>query len=301
MTFQPPLYDINNFASWKSFLDEHGYVVLQNILNKEEVKMGLELFKKDMSQISSNFNLDDPSTFQIENTPLMFSKGMAVYNGWGQSDFMWHLRTKPQIKRIYEQIYQTDDLVVSLDGFSLFVSPKQKSPSWLHIDQNPKNKIYSIQGSYNYLPVTELDAGFTLIPKSHLTFKPEVEHQKDWIMVDNKKYKSEAKKLLIPENCFTLWNSKLIHANQGLKKKHNHLNRLTCYLTYLPSKLRSDIIREKRKNAYLQGETTSHWSHKCEVKKYPWGFGPRYESRGFQKIEVTLENGNIPRGRLELL
>ena len=190
MTFQPPLYDINNFASWKSFLDEHGYVVLQNILNKEEVKMGLELFKKDMSQISSNFNLDDPSTFQIENTPLMFSKGMAVYNGWGQSDFMWHLRTKPQIKRIYEQIYQTDDLVVSLDGFSL-VSPKQKSPSWLHIDQNPKNKIYSIQGSYNYLPVTELDAGFTLIPKSHLTFKPEVEHQKDWIMVDNKKYKSE--------------------------------------------------------------------------------------------------------------
>lgn len=301
MTLQPRLHNIDDTESWKQYLDTHGFVVIQDILTREEMTQGLDLFKQDMNQISPTFKLEDPSTFCIENTPLMFGKGMAVYNGWGQSDFMWHVRTNPKIKSIYQKIYDTDDLVVSLDGFSLFVSNKQKSPSWLHIDQNPKNKIYSVQGSYNYLPVTESDAGFVVIPQSHLTYKPEVEHRKDWIMVDNKLYKSQAKKLLMPKNCFTIWNSKLIHANQGLKKKENNLNRLTCYLTYLPTKLRAPDILQKRKDAYLKGETTSHWSHKCELKKYPWGFGPRYESRGFQKIEVKLENGEIPNERLALL
>ena len=45
---------------------------------------------------------------------------MAVYSGFGQSDFMWYLRTNKHIKKIYEDIYNTNDLVVSLDGFSVF-------------------------------------------------------------------------------------------------------------------------------------------------------------------------------------
>lgn len=301
MTLLPNLYHIDDFTSWKKELDEQGFSVIKNILTDDEHNKGLRLFQEEMSKISPNFNLSEPETFKIENTPLMFGKGMAIFNGWGQSDFMWHLRTNSRIKSIYQKLFQTPDLVTSLDGFSLFVSPKQKSPSWLHIDQNPKNSIYSIQGSYNYLPVTENDAGLVIVPKSHLSYKPEVDHNKDWIVVDNKEFKPKQKKLLIPKNCFTLWNSKLIHANEGFKTKTNNFNRLTCYLTYLNKDLRSLEVLEKRKKAYLNGDATSHWSNKCELKRYPWGFGPRYDKRGFGKLDVRLENETIPPERLKLL
>jgi hypothetical protein len=51
---------------------------------------------------------------------MPFAKGMAVFNGFGQSDFMWHLRLHPSIISIYEKIHNTKNLAVSFDGFSVF-------------------------------------------------------------------------------------------------------------------------------------------------------------------------------------
>ena len=79
----------------------------------------------------------------------MWGKGICVFNGFAHSDFMWDLRTNTNIQNIFKKVHNCEELVCSCDGFSLFVSNKQKSDNWLHIDQNPSNKIYSIQGSYN--------------------------------------------------------------------------------------------------------------------------------------------------------
>jgi len=84
----------------------------------------------------------------------------CVFNGIGQSNFMWYLRTNKRILDIFKKVYKTDELVTSFDGCSLFCSNKQQSKSWHHIDQNPKNKIESYQSSYNYYPVTEKSSGF---------------------------------------------------------------------------------------------------------------------------------------------
>ena len=51
--------------------------------------------------------------------------------------------------------------------------------------------------------------------------------------------------------------------------------------------------KKERKEAYKNSKTTSHWANKCEIKRYPWGFGPRYESRGFNTIKPLLINNNI--------
>ena len=83
----------------------------------------------------------------------MFGKGMAVYKGFGQSDFMWSLRTNATIQSVFKSAYDSDELVTSLDGFSVFVSNLQKSKPWLHVDQNPINQLYSLQASYNFFPV----------------------------------------------------------------------------------------------------------------------------------------------------
>ena len=301
--FQPKLFSKNDSELWIKSLDEYGFVVIQDILSQDEKKESLDLFKKDMGIVSSKFNTDDPSSLTIENTPTMFNKGMAVFNGFGQSDFMWNIRLNPIIKNIFSTIHKTDDLCVSLDGFSLFVSSLQQSKPWLHIDQNEKNLIYSIQGAYNHFPITEKDAGFICIPKSHKTNFGETLHKKDWIVFDNQtELFSNSVKLIIPENCLVLWNSRLVHSNIGMKKKlSNHLNRLSVYVSFLPKYLRSENILQKKCDAYKNGSTTSHWSNQCQIKQYPFGFKKKFLKRGYEDIQPILPNGEIPIERLNLL
>ena len=308
--FTPPTFTKDQIEEWSKYLDEEGFVVIREMMSPEELEVGLDLFKKDMTQISPEFSFENLEKQNITTTPCIFSKGMMVFNGIGQSDSMWYLRTNKKIQSIFKTIYKTDSLVTSLDGASVFVSGEQKSQSWLHIDQNPKNKIYSIQGAFNYLPVkSKVDAGFVVVPGSHKTYTPKVSHSKDWIVCEDQPV-DKSLKLLIPENCLTLWNSKTIHANEGMEKSQRGLNRITCYVTFLPKSLRKEETRRQRINAYFRSGTTSHWANKCELKQYPYGFKSRYESRGFGKIipsyhEELTDSGTIkqkiPADRLELL
>lgn len=297
----PYLFNIDDVTHWEKHLKEEGYVVIKDILDKEQMDIGFSLFRKDWNRVSPNFNFDDNNTWEIKNCPLIFNKGMAVFNGFGHSDFMWNLRTNKNIQSIYKNLYKEDDLVVSFDGFSAFFSYKQKSKPWLHIDQNPRNTLYSVQGAYNFIKVDQEDAGFLVVPRSHLTYKPEVKHKKNWILCNNPEFDKDCVKLLIPDNCFTLWNSKLIHSNIGIPVKKKEFNRLTCYITYLPKSLRSEDVKAARIDSYMKGLTTSHWCNTCELKRYPFGFGKTYESRGYNHISPTLHNDNIPIDRLNLI
>lgn len=300
-TFKPPVFNKNNVTDWKNYLDKEGYVILENILTLSEKTEAFNLFKKDWNTVSPDFDFEDKSTWSINTTPMMFGKGMAVFNGFGQSDFMWNLRLNPSIINIFKSIHSTEKLAVSFDGFSVFISNRQKSKPWVHIDENPKNLLYSIQGSYNFMPVTTKDAGFLVVPKSHISYNPDTNHNRDWIVCDQDLYYGEAVKLLIPENCFTLWNSRTIHSNIGMFKPGTELNRLTVYITYLPKTTQPDKIIQKRIDAYKNSQTTSHWSNKCEVKTYPWGFGKRYRERGYNSIKAKLDNGSIPEDRFLLI
>jgi hypothetical protein len=309
----PPNFNLNDHINWKKHLDDEGYVVINNIFNKATIDQAIELFWKDWCQVSPEFKRYDPTTWSIQTSPMMFAKGMAVFNGFGQSDFMWNLRLQPEIIDIFTKVHGTNDLITSFDGFSVFFSKKQKSPKdWWHIDQHPDNPIYTVQGAYNFLPVGENDAGLTIVPKSHINFKPSnTGIKKDWIQISKNKSANEAAKavangvkLIIPENCFVLWNSKTIHANTGMSgtgSLEDKLNRLTCYITYVPRSRTNNKIVEKRKKAYINGDTTSHWPEKVEVKTYPWGFGPGYEKKNFKNIIVKLEGNNdvIPSERLK--
>jgi len=320
-TYTPPMFDRADVDSWKMYLDTEGYAVIRDVLEQPAVEAGIEQFWKDWNIVSPGFVRNDPTTWSIQTAPMMFAKGMAVFNGFGQSDFTWHVRTQQPIIDIFAKIHNTDheNLITSFDGFSVFFSKKQKSPKdWWHIDQHPSNPTYTVQGAYNFLPVTEESAGFTVVPRSHREFVPApTAVPKDWIQVHANKTPEEAAaavangvKLLIPANCFVLWNSKTIHANIGIvplnrrdKRDAGVLNRLTVYVTYVPrSRRTSEAQLAERKAAYMSGATTSHWPNKVEIKTYPWGFGPAYEAKGFGRITPTLDaEGNIPADRLKYI
>ena len=46
----------------------------------------------------------------------------------------------------------------------------------------------------------------------------------------------------------------------------------------------------------------SHYNNKCEIKRYPYGFGPNYEKKNFKKIQSRLDsNGDIPESRTRFI
>ena len=297
------IFNINNINEWKEHLDEEGYVVIKNILTEDERTEYFEMFKNDFNKVSPNFNFNDKSTWIKDNIPLMYAKGMGVYSGLPQFDSMWYLRLNNNINNIFQKVHNTDDIITSMDGFSMFLKKDQKPNMWLHVDQNPSNNAYSIQGSYNYFKVGENDSGFVCVPKSHKEYIPKVDHNKNWIMLKNEEKKDiNIKKLIIPENCFTLWNSKTVHCNTGMNKNEIELNRLTSYITMFPRELETNENRLKRINAYYNSYGCSHWAYLCELKRYPYGFKTRYENKGFIKYKSKLNNdGKIPLERLEII
>ena len=89
-------------------------------------------FKREWCHVSPNFKWEDTKTWIPDNCPMVWSKSSAVFNGFGQSQFMWKLRTDPRIQSAFKKVYETDSIATSFDGFSVFISNKQKSNKLLH-------------------------------------------------------------------------------------------------------------------------------------------------------------------------
>lgn len=297
-TFKPKLFDISE--NWLDFLNIEGYVVIRDIISESKNIELVKIFKNEWCKVSPSFDWNDKSTWTTTNSPIVWGKGSAVFNGFGHSEFMWKIRSIKKVQIPFKQIYKTDKIATSFDGFSVFISNKQKSNKWLHQDQRSNDKRLSIQGALNLKPVLEDDAGFVVVPKSHITHIPPPAN-KDWIMLNkNDPHYNKAVKLIIPKNCLVLWNSKTIHSNTGMSKKLKvpHLNRLTAYITFVPKSRQSNEIKNIRYNGYFNGESTSHWADRHEIKKIPFHLRKRYLERNFIDLKP---DSNISLTRLKLI
>jgi len=304
-TLKPKLFDLEQSLEWQEYLDKQGYVVIKDIINNKTNMIALATLIKEWTTVSPNFDWFDTSTWSTTNSPMVWGKSSVMFNGFGQSEFMWMLRTQPKIKEAFSKIYKTSELAVSFDGFSVFLSDKQQSPGWLHQDQRSQDMRKSIQGLLNLKPVGENDAGFVCVPGSHKTYKP-VPSNRDWVMLDkNDPNYENAVKLLIPKNSLTLWNSKTIHSNTGMNKKHPkgmHLNRLSAYITFVPKLRRPLNIKNERISGYKNGLNCSHWADRMEVKKLPFHLKKRYLERNFHNLIPKLDtDGNIPKKYMEIM
>ena len=294
ITTMPELFDIEDDGAWKDYLDEHGYVVINDVLSNEKQMALFTKFMNDWNHVSPYFDFNNMDSWDEDNCPMWWEKGMVYGFGLAHSDFQWDLRTDNRIRNIWERLHNTKELVVSFDGFSVFLSDDQEPGMWLHTDQNYRNKLYSVQGAYNFQEVGENDAGFVVVPGSHKTFNRKIDINCDFVRVNECDPHVElAEKLLIPANCFTLWNSKTIHANVGMNKDME-LNRLTSYMCYFPKADRSIEVKDARIEGYYNAENCSHYALRHDVKMPALG--------NFKNINPLLdEEGNIPKERMDLI
>ena len=103
----------------KAFLEREGYAVIREVLSDAEVLTAIEKLWHEIESRSDAVVRSDPSTWD---------NGWKT-NGWGHDDFLWYVRGCPNVRKVWEQMHDTDDVIVSFDGANI-QKPWGLNPEW---------------------------------------------------------------------------------------------------------------------------------------------------------------------------
>ena len=283
--------------------------MIADVLSDEQIACESKLFNEMMEECCPNFNKDDKSTWVNRSMPDLFGKAIqGSTNNMAHSDWMWFLRLCPQMKDIFRNVHGTEDLCVSFDGFSLDWNVENRSKSWLHEDQalNISPHVFSVQGTYNAVAVTETSRGFCCVPGSHLTAGRRhanrlVKPKKNYVLLEEDSPEHDnSVKLLVPSNSVVLWNSFLLHANEcGTANNDEGWNRRSAFICMMPKVIRPADVLVAKIQAYRNGYQGTHWANHWTRKMNPY---PRNKYL-LPLRDCTIkfdEGGLIPPDRFEL-
>lgn len=295
----------------KAMLEKHGVAVILDVLTESECyqvqRQALDTVETLTARFPTPFSREDPSTWKTY-FDLCPTHGMLLKNwGIGHAQWMWDLRGHSKVQKVFQCIWDSDDLITSFDGFSLLVRPEdtnrgwfnEKRSTWLHVDQSfHKHGFMCVQGFVNTVTTHKGDGCFSMLEgshKLHSSFWEEYRNadlsKDDWnkISEDQQKwYHSRGCNQVFvsaPAGAVVLWDSRLVHMGaQPLKSRppsnHGVVDRLVAYVCMMPRKRKGDNdstsqkLQKKRKKAVEDQRTTSHWPHKCQLNgKLPRLYG----------------------------
>ena len=231
--------------------------------------------------------------------------GVINGSGIGQSDFLWNVRSNPQVKRVFSEIWKDQALLVSFDGCCLFRDWRynadwKTSGGWNHVDQNPKTKPdrCCVQGFVSLTDQSEGTGGLIVYPKTMLHFTELIDVTKNndnFVKVpDSHSILSEGQIFGKLVHCqagdLVLWDSCTVHCNNPATALPERspgepvdLLRIVAYVSMSPvSMISPDILgeyRERRKQIVERNQTLTHWSTQiilssknrkdCCLKEFP--------------------------------
>lgn len=214
------------------FWDKNGYVVLRNIISKEDcdhtINAILEYLDASLENPSSWYKGHD----KMEGLMLLFTKHASLEKN----------RNSLKIKRAYEQLYQTKEIYKTIDKVS-FNPPENARYTFmgsaLHWDTSLDLPIpFSLQGLLYLNDVTENGGAFHCVPGFHkiidswITNLPANTNPRDAAL-------AALKTIPITGSAgdFIIWHQALPHCATANK---SNLPRFVQYLTYLPNKIQVD-------------------------------------------------------------
>lgn len=124
-------------APYLKDLEELGYCVIPQVLSTAEAELLYErVWHEYVEKAWPHCKMDDRSNWE-EAFPI--HNDFGVFAGpAGQTQLMWDLRQDPRIVNIFARIWNTDDLLVSMDGLSIMCPPEIREgciQPWPHVDQ----------------------------------------------------------------------------------------------------------------------------------------------------------------------
>lgn len=192
---------------------------------------------------------------------------------------------------------------MSFDGSSLHLPPEvtkkgwNRGNTWFHTDQSyEKNNFECLQSFVSLLDINDGDATLAFMEKSnkfHGAFAREfkIKEKGDWYKLDETEEefyverKCAYKKIKCPKGSMVFWDSRTIHCGvEPLKERTIENIRAVIYLCYMPKSLITSGKLKKKKDAFNDLRTTSHWP--CNPKL----FGTKPNTYGNILKQVTPIN-----------
>lgn len=269
-------------------LDKHGVVVVPKVLARDEVEHAKKLFWDKLESLGSGIQRDNPDTWNEANWPGDIFRGFMTSHGISQSEAAWYLRSHRRIRRAFEQIWETRDLITSMDAFICWRpwnkvrEPKdgfqEPCVEGFHVDQSPKKRgFHCVQGMIVLNEVTDESGGLRVIRGTHTDRVQDYIEKKykaygDWCELRNEdplvKF-SDWELLKAQPGDLILWDSRLIHSGYvgtgyDDRSQVKDLARLCMAVCMVPRDMVSPEVLEQRRKFFERGKATTHWPNKCE-------------------------------------
>ena len=290
---------------WLSHLEAEGFCVIKAAVAPDEASRALESFWAELiGRSDGRIIRGDPSTWLRKSGWPGGGRGFLVEKGGGcHFRAAWDLRVLPAIRDCFAQIWETRDLLVSMDTFIAWRPwqapgvPSEFQPvvEGLHIDQNPsiKRGRQAVQGMIPLLPVTPSTGGLAVVPRSHtqdaqdrlLAANPVwAGRGDDWCLLKGTRGLGGAP-VLLEANAgdLILWDSRLVHEGQvgtggamgadlaaagGVGASETpvplpQLARLALTVCMTPRARATPEVLAARRAAFESGAGMTHWPHEA--------------------------------------
>lgn len=265
-------------------LERDGYAVVPGVIPKESCEAFVQAGWNWLESFPHGFKRDDRSTWTAEHLPSGHQKGLYNRYAVNHEAFVWKIRTEPGVIKAFEEVWSTDDLIVSFDGMNISLPVNEKSgrtdieqtEPWPHIDQDPRTiqKLELWQGIAQMSPCGPDDGGLVVLAGSHKLhqehfddiggFRPDSDlgvgkNGYNFASTDADWYREKGcKEVKICANAgdLILWDSRTIHWNQNPTGKQT---RFISYVCYCPRSRMSEEDLQKKREVFEGRKGTTHW------------------------------------------
>lgn len=295
--------DITNF---KDTLNKYGVAIIPNILNNNEIKKFKTGIWDYLEHISQDFDIpidrhDSKSWRQLRNLFPLHSM-LIQHWGIGHAQFNWDIRQNKKVVDVFSKLWDVEpnELVTSFDGASIHLPPEEtnlgwyKGNDWFHCDQSfLRNDFECVQTWVTAYDVNPGDATLAFLEKSHKYHKKfknnfNITEKSNWYKLNEEEVKFYIGKkcpksyIKCPAGSMVLWDSRTIHCGRECMKEREKPNiRGVSYVCMMPRKLSSEKDLEKKRKAFTELRTTSHWPNKVKL----FGKTPRTYGKDLQCVK----------------
>lgn len=274
-------------------LDEHGFAVVAGVADEADVATAKDhlwdFLETETASALENGGVQSIGAWR-RGQPHTWSdagfgrvgtqhNGIISAKGIGQSQLLWHCRTLPGVRAVFEAIWGTSELITSFDGANVFrpwhrdgAANWKTAGGWLHVDQG-MSKIgkHCVQGFLTLTDATAATGGLVVVPRSHTEHTALVEeltnNSGDFCPIPDGHPMLRRQRRLVCARAgdFVLWDSRTVHCNTPAVEPPaapaDELLRSVAYICMTPREKANEGMLRQRRRAYEQRMTTSHWPH----------------------------------------
>jgi ectoine hydroxylase-related dioxygenase (phytanoyl-CoA dioxygenase family) len=275
----------------KETLEKYGVAVVPSVLSAEKCGVLYSMMCDFFEQITVNaavpFVRDKEETYGTLLDMMPHHGMLFQWYGIGHAAFQWWLRQQPEVYSVFATLWGTpaEDMLVSFDGASFQMPPDGKrrgagnGKHWFHRDQSlMRHGFECAQGWITALDVQSCDATLCVLAGSHLYSSELAQEYKglvgprDWVRIEDetvdflKKRGCEEVRVECPPGSLVLWDSRTIHYGASpLKTRTTPRARAVCYVCFVPRSMASPDNLKKKRNAFDNRRTTSHWPNRATL------------------------------------